>query len=511
MKNSFWRQQAESVGANAPDRYPPLNESIEVDVAIVGGGITGLSTALELLYRGKQVAVLESDTIGSGTTGRSSGHLDTHPEIGPRKLLSNYGRDVAKKYIQLRRNAITAIESRAIVEARFKAIPAYMYTENYRDLDSLKDEFDAALDIGLLASWQDNIPLSHAAFGYRIDGMARMNSLQYARGLADLVSEAGGRIYEQTFVQPPLGSDAGVVQTDGGVIRCENVVCAVHSNYTDSLRLYLQTPPYQSYIMAARVNDPPPDALYWDNASPYFYARRASDDDPNLLIVGGCDHRTGNGHATESMLQLEQYAKERYQVEEIVSSWSAELFEPTDGLPMIGRISDHGSSGKGGVWIGTGFSGIGLTWGTVAGWMIADQIIGKQTPLEDELSPNRFGTTGIGKMASAQTTAVASYSQRVRPAETVDPETLANGEGNVGNVDGKFVAVCRDQSGCLHTQSPICTHQGGVLHWNDVEQTWDCPVHGGRFAPDGSRIYGPPSADLPACETAGKGAANGRD
>lgn len=503
MRDSFWRQRAESIGANEPCHYPALRETIDVDVAIVGGGITGLSTALELLYRGKRVAVLEAETIGSGTTGRSSGHLDAHPEMGPRKLLKQCGLDVAKEYVKLRRNAITAIESRASVETRFKALPAYMYSENYRDLDSLKDEFDAALEIGLLASWQDTLPLDHAAFGYRIDGMARIDCLQYARGLAELVAEAGGLVYEHTFAQPPLGSDSGALQTDGGEIRCQHVVCAVHSNFTSSLKLYLQTPPYQSYVVAARVANPPPDALYWDNASPYFYTRRASDDDPKMLIIGGCDHRTGNGQADSSLKELERYVNERYEVEEIISRWSAELFEPTDGMPMIGRILDHGTN-DGGVWIATGFSGIGLTWGTVAGWMIADQIIGKQTPLEKELSPSRFGASELGKIASSQSPAVASYGQRVMPAQTIDPASLSNGEGRVGNVDGEFVALCRDEAGCLHSQSPICTHQGGVLHWNSVEQTWDCPVHGGRFAPDGSRLYGPPSTDLQSCQAAGK-------
>ena len=526
MKRSYWRQLSESIGARQFRVYPTLQGEITADVAIVGAGITGLSTALELLYRGKSVVVFEAESVGFGTTGRSSGHLDAHPEMGPRKLLKQLGREKASQYVQLRKSAISAIESRCGVEAKFKAIPAYMYSENYRDLEQLKDEFDAALEIGLSATWQDSMPLSHAAFGYRIDGMGRIDTLAYVRGLAELVTEAGGKIYENTLVQPPLANSDGMLHADNGKVHCSDVVCAVHCNYTDSLKLYLQTPPFQSYVLAARVSNPPPDALYWDNASPYFYTRIASADEPNVLVVGGCDHHTGSGHSVQSMKELESYVKERYQVEEILSRWSAELFEPSDGLPMIGSLGSHGSDqrpagsehdgessasrpqqarrslskGQGKLWVTTGLSGIGLTWGTAAGWIIADQMLGKTTPLQDELSPGRFGFSGLGKMASEQQEAVASYSERIRPAESFDPSTLRNGEGLVGTVDGEFVAVCRDHSGCLHSQSPVCSHMGGVLRWNEVEQTWDCPVHGGRFAPDGSRVYGPPSTDLEKCE-----------
>lgn len=496
MKRSFWKQLTETGEKMKTTRFPTYEGQLETDVAVIGGGITGLSTALELAYRGVRVVVLEAQRIGMGTTGRSSGHIDAHPEIGPRKLLEKLGHDKSCTYINLRKSAIRAIESRASVQAKFKPIPGYMYSENFQDLEQLKDEFDAALEIGLPATWQDAIPLDHAAFGYRIDGMGRINSLAYVKGLAELVTEAGGKIFENSLVEPSLADESGELKVGRGTVRCKHVVCATHFNFTASMKLYLQTPPFQSYIIAARLKKTPPDALYWDNANPYYYTRIASDEQPNVLIAGGCDHHTGNGQAADSLRKLENYVKERYEVEEVLSSWSSELFEPSDGMPMIGELQSRGPEGEGKVWVATGLSGVGLTWGTAAGWLLADQIIGKETPLESELSPKRFGISELTNVALDQQSAIASYSERVLPAESIDPVTLQNGEGKVGKVDGQFVAICRDQSGCLHSSSPICTHMGGVLNWNEVEQTWDCPVHGGRFSPDGERLYGPPSSGL---------------
>ncbi len=230
--------------------------------------------------------------------------------------------------------------------------------------------------------------------------------------------------------------------------------------------------------------------MFWDDSCPYWYVRRGTVDGRTIL-AGGCDHRTGDGDPIVAREKLETWIRQRFDVEEIVSWWSAEFFESTDGLPFIGKVA-----GKGNVWIANGLSGVGLTLGTAAGTMLADLIGGKPHELEDALSPGRVDPLSAGKVIVEQITAVRDYAERVLPAATIDPEHLKPGQGAVGTIDGEHVAVCRDRDGCLHKHSPLCTHMGGVVHWNAVEQTWDCPVHGGRFAADGNRLYGPPEDAL---------------
>ncbi|HUG69187.1 MAG TPA: FAD-dependent oxidoreductase, partial [Pirellulaceae bacterium] len=443
--------------------------------------------------RGHDVTVCEANVIGGGTTGGSSGHLDAHPEMGPRELISQLGEAKARRYVQLRLDAINAIERRANGECDFVRVPAYFYSEDRDAEDKLNRQCEAATRVGLEAKVVQQWSLPHAKTGYRIGGMARIDCMAYLRRLSEMVVEAGGKIFENTLVSGPTDKSPKSLAVGQRKVEFEQVVCAVHCNFTDAFRIYLQTPAYQSYVMAVRIGRSMEDALFWDDHSPYYYTRRANSDDANLILVGGCDHRTGTGDEAEAKAKLESYVRERFDVKEIVSTWSAELFEPSDGLPIIGKVP-----GKENVWIATGLSGVGLTWGTAAAKLIADQIADRDTPLKEELSPSRFGVSGAVTTIVEQTQSMANYAERLLPGENLEDRHLAPGQGAVGTLAGEHVAICRDRDGCEHRHSPLCTHLGGVVHWNEVEQTWDCAVHGGRFAADGARIYGPPEDKLKA-------------
>lgn len=479
---------------------PTLQGEHSTDVLIMGAGITGLSAALELLQLGRRVIVCEATVIGAGTTGGSSAHLDAHPEVGPSKLISLLDAELAKAYTRMRLQAIDTIERRASAGCGFNRVPAYFYTEDASREKQMREEFDAAKKIGLDVSWCPSVPIAAAACGYEISNMARIDILQYLFDLADAVEAAGGVIYENTMVSGPVEKDVRELETTStcvaetgavkGVVKFEDVVCAVHCNDTSAQRLYVQTPAYQSYVLAARVRKPLPDALFWDDSDPYYYVRRATNDGMTIL-AGGCDHRTGAGDERAAAAMLQRWVRERFDVEEIVSQWSAELFEPTGGLPFIGL-----APGLENVWIATGLSGVGLTLGTAAAGMIAGLIDGQEVELADSLSPSRVSLSSLSGVVGEGLTTAVDYGERVLPATKIDVDSLTPGMGTVGKCGSEHLAVCRDLTGTVHKLNPICPHMGGVVRWNPIEQTWDCPVHGGRFTADGSRIYGPPESAL---------------
>ncbi|WP_153558216.1 FAD-dependent oxidoreductase [Roseimaritima sediminicola] len=482
----WWRQH--TTGLRPFDRFSGVHKT---GVLVIGGGITGLSTALELHDRGFNVTVCEANRIGAGTTAGSSGHLDAHPEMGPRQLIDQLGREDAVTYTSLRQAAIDRIEQRSGEAADFARVDAYYYSDSAADRSSLEEDLGAAQQLGLDAAWCEDVPIERAVFGYRLRRMGRFNSAQYLHRLAEQCRERGVRIYENTMVPSPQESEPTSLQVNSGRIEFEHLVSATHSNFISGIPLYAATPPYQSYLLVAKVARAPVDALFWDNSDPYYYVRRVGAAEESLVMVGGRDHRTGMGDPLQSLRELEQWADERFGLQQIEKRWSAELFEPTDGLPMIGL-----APGKKNIWVATGLSGVGLTLGTVAGHLLAEAIDGKAMPLEEPLSPSRLALSG--EWASEQTKATANVSQRVLPAENVAPAALQPGEGAVGKVDDQHVAVCRDRQGCEHRFSPVCPHMGGVVHWNELEQTWDCALHGGRFSADGQRLYGPPEQGLDA-------------
>ena len=472
-------------------RFDRINDNAETDILVIGAGITGLTAAIELAERGHRVILCEAETIGAGTTAASTGHLDAHPETRATDYLLKLGETTARQHTDLRLDAIDRIEKLACPRCDFRRIPAYQYCELESERVELEKDYEAAVKLGLQASWLENIPIPNAKCGYQVSSMARIDCGSYLRQLTDVAVDRGVLIFEKTLVAGPTEEHPTSLKAGDWEIRFKHVVCAVHCNYTDSLTLYAATPAYQTYVIAAKVMQPPADALFWDNSDPYYYTRRLKSGDPSIVLVGGRDHRTGAGQETERLQELETWLHGRFQVSEILERWSGEFFEPVDDFPMIGKVA-----GKENVWIVTGLSGMGLTWGTAAATLIADAIAGEPHAVMKSLQPSRTGLSSPLVWLGEQATTVANYANRVMPSSKIDLDELESGKGTVGNLDGKYMAICRDQDGCEHRLSPICPHMGGVLHWNEVEQTWDCPVHGGRFTAAGKRIYGPPEIDM---------------
>jgi nitrite reductase/ring-hydroxylating ferredoxin subunit len=246
-------------------------------------------------------------------------------------------------------------------------------------------------------------------------------------------------------------------------------------------------------VLTAELSDEVGDGLFWDDASPYHYLRRAASDVPGLFVIGGEDHKTGQGDEQQSLARLDRYVREKFHVRNIQCRWSAELFEPADGLPYIGLLprTKH-------LYVATGFSGTGLTWGTAAGQLLAELILGHDDPLAAVVSPARWKVLAAAPSFLRENVNAAQHfvADRFRVERMDSFEDLACGEGRVARHDGQIVAAYRDERGDLHLRSATCTHAGCIVAWNDAERTWDCPCHGGRYAATGERLYGPPPADL---------------
>lgn len=499
---SLWRAVTPAPAEpGARHRFAALNGDRETDVAIVGGGISGLTAAVLLARSGKRVAIVERDAIGSGETGNTTAHLTEAVDARYQALIADFGEANAHLVADSKRAAIDRIETfarQSRLDCGFTRVPGFLYTERESDVEGLANELDAARRAGCAVHWVDETPLPFRTFGaVRWDGQAQMHPTMYVEALLEEMRPHTVRIYEDTRV---VGVDDGEpcqVETDRGVIRAKHVFVATNVPVNNRVLLHTKLAPYRSYVVAGEMRAATlPPGLFWDTDDPYHYTRVQDVAGRVYLIVGGEDHRTGEETDTDSCYErLLEYAGARFGVTAAEYRWSGQIIEPVDGLPYIGlnTASTH-------VYVATGYAGNGMTFGTLAGMLVTDAILGRANPYAQLYDATRvklltsaydYVAENVPFPAHLLKDRLASWNADSRPVESLHP-----GEGAVFATEVGKLAVCRDRSGALHSCSAVCTHLGCEVAWNHAEQTWDCPCHGSRFSPEGKVINGPAVTDL---------------
>jgi len=474
------------------------------DVAIVGAGITGLSTALRLQKAGKKVIVLEAHTIGFGTTGGTTAHINNFFDNPYYQIIKDFGQKNAQLLSTAAKQAIQLIEtniSEHHIDCDFSKLPGYVYAVDSEQTKMLQDIVKGTNEAGVEMNFCDTIPVPIPFESAAVaPSQAQFNPAKYIYGLATAFEDAGGIIQQQARVNDwKEESELKILDTEKGRIKARNIVFATHIPPGVNL-LHFRCAPYRSYAIAVKLaNNNYPEALAYDLYDPYHYYRTQYVNGEPYLIAGGEDHKTAHKeNTTDNFRKLEAYVRRFYNIQHVAFQWSSQYYEPVDGLPYIGQLPQHGE----GCYVATGFSGNGMTYGTISAIVLTDLILDGNSIYKSLFDPLRIKpiagfTAFVKENADVVGNLMSGWFSKEKLNEIVE---LAIGEAKVVKYEGHAIALYKDEKGKLHAVSPTCTHVKCTVNWNDAEKSWDCPCHGARYDSDGAVLTGPATKGLTPIE-----------
>ena len=476
--------------------FPSLDRDLRADVVIVGGGITGITTAQLLAESGLKVVVLEARKVGGGTTAHSTGNLYYTVDQVLSSLESKHNEEVIRKVVSSRYDAIKLIEKNVTqfqLDCDFQRVPWYLYSSSDQDNGKIDKEFQTAKDAGveMETATQAEIPF-RITKAVKVGGQAQINPMRYVQELANSIKSQSCSIFEHSRVTEIEEDDNLVtVKTSGGKVTANYAFHATHT--PKGVRLFFHTVlgPYREYGVAAKLNSGTyPEGIFWGyyNGSK-FSVRSYSRGEEKFIISVGQAHKVGQAEDNkENIHTLIRFLEEHFDLGEITHRWGGQHYRPSDKLPYIGR-----KSGNSRILLASGFSTDGLVYGTLSAMLIKDLITGKENPYLEMYDASRHTPGKSAKEFLKENINVAAQYLKDLPF-AADEEELRNmnaGEGKIIEKDGHKLAVSKDYGGELKLHSAYCTHLSCVVHWNNAEKTWDCPCHGSRFDQEGMVLEGP--------------------
>lgn len=490
---SFWLE-------NTPQtNYSTLQEGLTVDVAILGAGIAGITSAYFLKEAGLKVALIDASKVVYDVTAFTTAKITAAHNVIYSNLESHFDKKGAKMYAQANQLAISKIESivnQRNIDCDFRRLPGYIYTEKEDEKDMLKKEAEAAADAGLQASYTEETPLPFPIAGaIKYENQAEFHPRKYLLNLVETIPGDGSYIFEGTRALKVKEGDINEVVTDKGSIHAKNVIVSTHFPIYDPSYLFAKMYPSMSYALGFYSDNPFPKGMYI-STQPTITYRSSPSEKGELIIVSGAHHKVGHEEDTKQFYRkLEEHAKSHFNVKSIDYHWSTQDNITMDKVPYIGKAE----SGSKGIYVATGFMKWGMTLGTVAAMLLTEQILGRESEWSSFFDPSRSKPVLESTkefIGSNVDVAKELLGGRLSRPKSMKPSELENGEGRILNVDGKKVAAYKDENGKIYTISSVCTHLGCQVSWNDAEKTWDCPCHGSRYSYDGTVIHSPTVKNL---------------
>jgi glycine/D-amino acid oxidase-like deaminating enzyme/nitrite reductase/ring-hydroxylating ferredoxin subunit len=482
--------------ATAP-KFPQFGGDIAVDIAIIGGGIVGITTARLLKDRGFTVAVIEAHQVGRQVTGKSTAKVTSQHNIIYQTLAQKFGEDRARLYAEAQETALQQIQSLASqyrIKADLETKAAYTYTREEEYVSQIKKEVEVAQRLGLPAALtrETGLPFDVLA-AIRFDNQAQFHPTKYVAGLAQTIPGDGSHVFEYSRA---VEYEPTRVVTEQGTVTARHVVMATHLPLGQVGGYYAMAYPQAEPVIAARIGRAP-EGMYINIEDPSHSLRTHQGPHGEVYgIVAGTSFKPG--HVDEErkyFADIERWLTENFDAGPIEYRWVNEDYTSMDKAPFIGWSSSHGD----GYLVATGFDAWGITNGTAAAMILADLATDKENRWLEMFDATRVKpVAGAKEFVQENMEAAAHLVSGYLARKPKAYEELGPGEAAIMKIGGDNVAAFKDEQGRVHAVSAVCTHLGCIVGWNETDRTWDCPCHGSRFGLSGEVIHGPATQPLGA-------------
>ena len=465
-----------------------LDKDIDIDVLIIGGGITGLTCAYFLKDSNLNIALIDKLHIGSGATGYTTGKLTYMQDL----IYNKMKYDDAVLYLESQKEAIKIVKDivkKHNIECNLEKTNAYVFTDEYEKIDNFKKEEYIYNKLNIKYKTGNKIPLTFPVkYSLKTNDSYVFHPLKYLYAIKKIILNSNIKIYENTMaINLKQENNYFIVKTkDNHIIKSKYVVMACgYPFFVNPYFIPFKTSVEKSYIVAGLVNKNKKFQAI-SNLKPVNSLRYYENKNKIYLL-----YSYGSHNITDHIDEEDNYKLGINKYRNIFNNEMKYYFlnqdvMTSDGLPLIGRINNSN------LLISVGYNKWGMTNGTIGGKILSDIILNKENKyvnlfkLDRKISLKKINNLIIYNYSNAKRYVISKVKTNYKFYDNVKIVTR----------NGIKCGIYIDKNNKEHIVKNICPHLKCNLIFNMVDKTWDCPCHGSRFDKDGNVIFGPSVFDI---------------